>query len=197
MLDLPTGFPVPTVCEILDTIKALSHHKSKVYFAGGDVEYGFDFRDACTQKQVEELEKSIGYKLPNDYKQFLLYTNGLELSTNYISSRLCCMDEIYQIISIFDMRPDKFLVIGECAGASVHVAINLAEEGKRNIYIVDIIADEHFHRLNCDFRTYLDRFIATYGDTFWEWGAVETDIKQSVEENGWSKGCGIIGGEFW
>jgi len=50
------------------------------------------------------------------------------------------------------------------------------------MYIVDIKADKYFHRLSCDFRTFLDRFIMTYGSTFWEWGAVSTNIRQSVPE---------------
>ena len=181
MLNLSTGIPVTTICEMLDTINALSDNKSKIYFAGSEVEYGFMFRDACTQEQIAVLEKGVGYKLPCDYKQFLLYTNGLELLTSYISSRLCCVEEIHQIITIFDWLPNGFLPIGMCADGSICIALNMNEEGNKNVYVIYIIDDEYF-RLNCDFRTFLDRFITTYGDTFWEWGATKTEVTRSEEQ---------------
>jgi len=183
MADLINDFPIPTVCEILDTIKALSSYKSKIYFAGMEAEYSFGFSDACTHKQIEGLEKSLGRSLPEDYKQFLIYTNGLDLPTGISSSRLCSLREIRQIMSIFNWFPSDFLPIGMCADGTICVTINLSEQGRQNIYIIDVMADECFRRLNCDFRTFLDRFIATYGNAFWEWGAVSTNIKQSAQKN--------------
>ena len=179
MHDLPTGLLVPSVRDVLATAKALSRQKSKIYFAGEEVDYGFNFHAPCTHEQIAELEKITSCSLPDDYKEFLLYTNGLELATDSTSSRLCSVDEIFQIVSVFEWRPKNFLAIGAHADATTHTLINLAEQGRLNMYVVDIMADEHFSRLHCGFRTFLDRFISTYGDSFWEWGATETKIRQS------------------
>ena len=180
MDDLIIDFPLPTVSEMLDVTKSLNKTKSKIYFAGLEVDYGFVFEDACTQKQILELEKSLGYELPSDYKQFLTCTNGLEFVSGHTTSRIFSFEELCNVRGVYDWRIKEFLTIGTYAESSLDILIDLTQRGSRNMYVVDTMADECFSRLNCDFRTFLDRFISTNGDTFWEWGAEKTNIKQSV-----------------
>jgi len=60
MSDLIIDFPIPSIYEILHAIEKLTSYKSKIYFYGDEIEYGFVFREGCTQRQIVELEQSIG-----------------------------------------------------------------------------------------------------------------------------------------
>lgn len=180
MPDLTTDYRSPSVPEILDTMKSLSKNKSKIFFFGSEADYGVILYDQCTQKQIEELEKYAGYSLPEDYRQFLLYTNGMMFGQDgsplSVSSRIYSLEELYSVKKILDWQLKSMLEIGVCADGTIQIFINLKEKGSNNIYIAGIMDDKYYSRLNCDFRTFLERFILAYGVPFWEWGAEMTDI---------------------
>lgn len=170
-----------TVPVIIDAMKQINKTGSKIYRAGSILDYGVSLDSPCSNEQLEELENCIGYKLPADYRQFLLLTNGLRLSSLFVSSRFFCLEELYSVRASLT-PPPCFLTIGTCADATIDISINLDDNDFSNIYTYDIMGDVHFNRLNCGFCIFLDRFITTYGSTFWEWTMEKTEINQFNNE---------------
>lgn len=149
---------------ILQCLNSIEHN-NKIYYHGLNINYDFSLNNAIDLCKINELEESISYKLPDDYKEFMLKSNGINLS-NY--ARLFDIDTIYSYRKIFDCYSANMLLIGECYSGSAHILIEL---NSLNIYVLnDIIGDDYFQALNCNFTEFLNRFTITYGFDFWNWG---------------------------
>ena len=175
-----------TIPKILEIMKSLSIEQNEVYFSGSKIKYGAAIESRCSNGEISKLEKDIGYSLPADYKAFLLYTNGLKFASNLISSRIFCLEEIYDIRSIYGTngllpRPKNFLPIGSCVDNTVHILINLEDDITSNMYMVYVMEDTYFSRLKCSFTTFFERFIISHGSAYWEWGAEKTNIRQRTD----------------
>lgn len=180
MSDQTYHYNTPSVFEILYTMKSLNENMSKIFFFGSVVAYGVIMYDPCTHEQIKSLEENIGYNLPHDYTQFLHYTNGMKFGHDeshlHVSSHLFSLEELYSRKEIFSWKPESMLGIGVCAESTIEIFIKLDEMGGNNIYVTDVMADKFYSRLNCNFRTFLERFILTYGTPYWEWGSNITEI---------------------
>jgi len=103
----------------------------------------------------------------------LRHKNGLyfdEYSGSY-ESELHDVESILTIREMFDFYPPQMLIVGRCSGGQTQILIHTDEaDPSRGMYAIDPIADDHFYDLNCNFTTFLDRFINSYGFEFWRWG---------------------------
>lgn len=154
---------------ILSSLQKLNKNPSSIYYNGTIIDYTFSFKDGCTFNDLNDFERNIGYSLPEDYKQFLSYTNGLNLS-NHAISRLLDLDSMYECRKIFgDFYHNSALVVGEFYDGDIHVIINLEAGSNKCIHVCEPCLGNKLRTLNCSFTEFLNRFIITYGATFWEW----------------------------
>jgi len=82
---------------ILSSLHELNKSGGLIYHEGYLVDYIFKLNSGCSCNEIKNFEKNIGYSLPEDYKQFISYANGLSLS-EYIGS--WCLD----ITSILEIK---------------------------------------------------------------------------------------------
>ncbi|MCE4051399.1 MULTISPECIES: SMI1/KNR4 family protein [Bacillaceae] len=159
---------------IKSILKALTETKNtEIYYYGSKVEYGFNFKKGATDKEISYLENKIGYKLPNDYKEFLQYTNGLKF--RHYDAKISDIEDMLESYEIFDY-PDYMVVIGTSLSSQLQIAINLlTNEDDNRIYVVDPIADDYFVSINSNFTEFLNRFLSSYGSDYWNWGIDSTN----------------------
>jgi len=168
-VELSDSIDIPAMMSI---IKKLSGYNQHIYYHGSNIDYSFVLHDSCTLQEVDKLESTYKHKLPDDYKQFLLTSNGLNLS-QFVSSRIFSVDEIYDVKNVFSSYPENIIIIGACCDATVHIGIDLCSDKENNIFVHDIMDSDSLNSIHCGFAQFLNRFIITYGSSFWEWGMVE------------------------
>jgi len=157
------------ISNIIHQLRMLNDNPGYIYNHGVSINYIFSFNDGCTPDDICKLEENIGYLLPKDYKEFLLYTNGMNFS-NHVGSYLVGIGEIYINQNIFDY-PQSTIVIGSVCDGSAHVVIDLKKEHDACIFIHDVYSG-NLQNLNCGFALFFNRFIMTYGSAFWEWAGI-------------------------
>jgi len=104
------------------------------------------------------LEKTIDYRLPKEYKNFLQFTNDLEFQHHVAEILLILINEILSYYDIFDY-PDNMLVIATCMSAQLHIAINLHLNDNYPIYVIYPISDNFFMDIGCNFTEFLINFL--------------------------------------
>jgi cell wall assembly regulator SMI1 len=67
----------------------------KKYFHGAD-DNKKEFNPPATSEQIVELENQLKIELPDDYKEFLKFTNGFEGLLNELVVRFAPVEQIYQ-----------------------------------------------------------------------------------------------------
>ena len=157
-----------TVPLIIDNLKRLNETPGFVYYSGIVIDYTFSFTNGCAIDEVSAFEKSIGYNLPDDYKEFLHFTDGLRLSVLAVS-QLLDISSMIECRNVYHFVPKNILFFGELYDGDIYAAIKLDEKPDRCICIYQILSEEPIKELHCSFTDFLDRFITTYGQNFWDW----------------------------
>ena len=150
--------------------------------------------DSVTIEEIEKFQKKIGYKLPQDYKDFILLYNGcytgyevykyerinywdgdLEKKESYLSRFI----SINFTIGLFDdeenERPDrKYLNIAECSSGNPKIYLSLNKKTYGNIYYNDFPHEGYYYKIADNFTDFLKGFIyepedfpSDYDDLFW------------------------------
>ena len=163
---------IMTIPIILNSIREINRCRSKIYYYGRIIDYNFIINGDLSLGELELLEKSTNSKLPHDYKEFLMTSNGLTMSSG---ARLLDINEIYYLRELYDY-PRNILIIGECYSSELQIAIDLNGSSENCMYVIDVVADDYFYSINCDFTTFLNRFILSYGSDFWEWSKTISNI---------------------
>ncbi|WP_158702777.1 SMI1/KNR4 family protein [Paenibacillus faecalis] len=116
------------------------------------------------------LEK-ISYKLPKDYEDFLRITNGCMLFGE--ENELYNVDTVIEQKDIIDLTYEKSELLNVAYILQDYIIINLEEaaQGKSEyVYVIDSYSPiEYLRSLKCDFQTWLDRFIVSQGNKYWDW----------------------------
>jgi len=160
---------------ILSCLQELNKSSGSIYYGGIIVDYCFTFMDKCDQDKIAKFEKSIGYPLHEDYKQFLSITNGLHLSSSAVS-HLPGIEAIADMRSVFDFYPPNFIVVGSFYDGDIHALMDLCTDANACMYIHETISPEPMQSLGCNFTEFLHRFVTSYGLNFWEWGALTLQL---------------------
>ena len=125
-----------------------------------------------TLKEINELEKALGLKVPEELKDFLLeigygFINGSENNINRIMDTDSIRDfrlrkgdfEFYPDIEIYDEYEDGKLIFFE-GSESALISIELTDDNSSNIFYYDVkIADsleEFFIKIKEDDNYYLE-----------------------------------------
>ncbi|MBD2868881.1 SMI1/KNR4 family protein [Paenibacillus arenilitoris] len=167
--------------EILRLLHQSNDSDVKMYFHGAMVDYGFGFKVAAQQEDITFLEKAIGYAIPEDYKKFLTFTNGL--SFNHYDANIYSIEEVLSFKNTFDY-PNYMLVVATSMSSQIQIALNLQRDFD-SVYVIDPIADDHFYSIGSNFTEFFNRFIVSYGSDYWNWGYKNTlKIPKSVDSSG-------------
>lgn len=166
------------VDNIIEILKRLNEKGSAIYFYGEERDYKFNFYGGNSPEKVDKLEQDLGYSLPDDYRRFLLITDGMDFNLSGFSSRLFDISWVVKARAVdgeFNLYSDNFLVIGDCHEGNFKILIDLTCESEKNIFVADSYDSEYFYGLGISFATFLNRFVLTFGSAFWEWGILCLD----------------------
>ncbi|MCK2000774.1 SMI1/KNR4 family protein [[Brevibacterium] frigoritolerans] len=138
------------------------------------------FNHPATKEQIEEFEKKKGWILPEDYKAFLFIHNGCMLFEHIDEDGdrvggglwLHSLEEIESAYK--DMQadePDKplpFIPIGSVLDGTLAISIKKLQE-PNYLLNFDIPSEEFFEDIQLNFELFLDRYIMSQGNDFWNW----------------------------
>lgn len=167
-MDKNTLYEGICIKDIVDVVKEVHLSQSKIYNYGYLNECQFNCNEAASLEMIKKFELSLGYKLPEDYEEFLQIANGIRLNTGNIFSTERCV----QTRNIFTDYPTNVLVVADCWEGDIQVAIDLKAPREKCMYAIDPIGEEYFYSLDCSFAEFLNRFIQCYGYDYWNWGKV-------------------------
>lgn len=130
------------------------------------------FNEAADGSDLLEFQRKLGYKLPNDYINFLKITNGCSLFDHPQyggESYLYKWQDIEE--STYEEPSDGYLKIAYIYQDNIIIDLKAYNQGSNNYLMVKGHID-HFHEsrpLNMNFELWFERFIISQGDKFWEW----------------------------
>lgn len=142
----------------------------------GDHTYSFEWKEKATYESISCFETQAGCKLPNDYKDFLLVSNGASLfcipeeASGFV---FYPCEEIIQRTD--DLRnlgyelPPNVYVIAECLHSPDVLLIDCAREKG---YIIDGdvgYPPTNWNHLQYGFREFFLHLFETCGAEFWRW----------------------------
>ncbi|MGE6489912.1 SMI1/KNR4 family protein [Paenisporosarcina sp. NPDC076898] len=126
------------------------------------------------EKNVLQFEEKIGYRLPDDYRLFLVKFNGVKIFQELLDGRnigggleLFSIQEIVQNLEYMDPN-NKLLPIGKVEQQFLTISLEAIEKKNPNyLFLLDHIDGPRSLHLNVEL--FLDRFIVSQGSVFWEW----------------------------
>jgi len=161
------------------TINSLKHRLEigqgvfDIYSGEGDLSpVKCSFNQPATIKEIQEFEASMGVVFPEDYKKFLLITNGCRLFDHPQyggESYLLTLDEMLNYT--FEDRFDGCFKVAYIYGENIVINSTRYINGEKNyLYVKDKIDSfEDSKPLNMNFELWLDRFVISQGSKFWSW----------------------------
>ncbi|MGE6683475.1 SMI1/KNR4 family protein [Paenisporosarcina sp. NPDC076907] len=126
------------------------------------------------EKNVLQFEERIGYRLPDDYRLFLMKFNGVKIFQELLDGRnigggleLFSIQEIVENLEYMDKK-SKLLPIGKVEQQFLVISLEAIEKKNPNyLFLLDHIDGPRPLHLNLEL--FLDRFIVSQGSVFWEW----------------------------
>ncbi|MFD2700802.1 SMI1/KNR4 family protein [Paenibacillus shunpengii] len=154
------------------------NYRERAYNIDGIEEmYTFKFNSpVSTDIIASKLLVNLEFKLPLDYEDFLSTTDGCRLfehSQDGSEHDIYGLNEVLTQKEIIDSTYEKPELLNVAYILQDYIFINLKEasEGKPTyMYVNDCYSPlEYMRSLNCDFQTWLDRFIVCQGNKYWDW----------------------------
>lgn len=135
-------------------------------------EVSFSFEKPAESSEIALLEKQLNIRLPKDFKEFLLQSNGADLFTNEKEGTM------YEVLNLSSIKenyedmdyPEKWFPIAY--GMDGEVLIINSKEIPSNQYLYWLEVGESFEDalpLKINFEIWLDRLIMAQGSKFWYW----------------------------
>jgi hypothetical protein len=130
------------------------------------------FNDPANEVELTQYINELGYKLPEDYNEFLLITNGCRLfdhpkygGESYLYS--------WQDINNFTYEEpnEGYLKIGYIYQDNLVIDLKAYNEGDNDYLLIKGHIDQfnESQKLNMNFEMWFDRFVISQGTKFWEW----------------------------
>lgn len=140
----------------------------------GNVErYNCKFNEPVREGEIERLIESTGLNIPLDYLDFLKITNGCSLFNHEIyggETILFPLDQIeYMYKNVYEST--GHLKIAYIFDDMIMIDCNAYSKGEEKYLFVGNSTSslENFKSLNCNFGTWLYRFITANGEKYWNW----------------------------
>lgn len=120
---------------ILKKISELSIKSEDISYSNEQIEANWIGNNPSKIVDIESVEKNLGVKLPQDYKDFLLITNGFSATRNGTEPRFEAVENIDYLVNI-----DNFIVeIWNQEGLE-----DIGQELARSILIAGIEEEQYF-----------------------------------------------------
>ncbi|CAN2249280.1 Knr4/Smi1-like domain-containing protein [Bacillus subtilis] len=125
----------------------------------------FRFRDPSSPQEISNLEKKLGVTFPNDYKEFLLQHNGMEM---FDGIELLSTEGIIDYNGVQDF-PGGYVLIGYHYDGRYVIDTNKSKNGLGYMLYLDSIDDiEDAVNLNSNFEIWFDTLVSFNGTKYWE-----------------------------
>nr|WP_186812164.1 SMI1/KNR4 family protein [Paenibacillus xylanexedens] len=140
----------------------------------GNVErYNCKFAEPANNEEIERLVASTGLKIPLDYLDFLKMCNGCSLFNHEIyggESSLFPLDQVEYLYTSVN-RVKGYLEIAYISDDTILIDCKAYSRGEKNYVLVGNSSSsfEDYKSLECNFETWLYRFIITNGSKYWVW----------------------------
>lgn len=131
------------------------------------------FREPATQQQIDDFKKRTKWKLPKQYEELLLYSNGVVLFRDEYGAgfEISGLNEIE--LDHFDPMPSNWIPVVACVSIGDYIFFDSDQVESGSNYLMwhnhEHYYDEPTIRFTIDFATWLERLIITRGAWFWEW----------------------------
>ena len=152
----------------------------KVQHAGGELYMTyFSWRQPANKDKINNLQENSGWRLPRDFIEFLLVSDGASLFCNKMDESRVELYSVNEINEYYEdyakgdgylrTYPPEWVMIGEYSGYGEYFFIDSkkVKDGENrcmiNVSVGNIISME------IDFTTWLDRLIVAQGERFWLW----------------------------
>lgn len=151
---------------LIDNIKTLTETNCDLYTEGGLIVKSpwKRFGEASFEKM--EYFENLGYSLPNDLKEFLLFSNGFEC--------VCCEQQFYSIETIIEVAQTSkdtlrkgVYEIAYFMEDSIYIDSSLIGTG--NYLFYEGSGFDSGVLLGCDFTTFLERVFLSNFSNYWRW----------------------------
>jgi len=130
------------------------------------------FNPPINQIDIDEFEKKINHKLPEDYREFLLLHNGVRIFDMLLDGidiggglEIYSLEEISDVLNSEEFQQSSFLPIGYISER--HLVIDLKSIKESNYLFTKNSAE--VTPLYVNFELFIDRYIISQGANFWEW----------------------------
>lgn len=160
-------FPPLTIESLVDMVQRFSNSKSEIYHMGVIANYFFTMNPPAEISDISLIESVCEVTLPSEYKNFLSLVNGLEFGN--MECRICSVEDLLDFYDFFEpYYPPNMIVIATAAGASIHILLQINDDGYK-LYATSAIGDDYIWLLS-DYTllSFFDKFISTYGFPFWD-----------------------------
>lgn len=172
-----------TIKNILDSLKNRLDKNNEIHIQATQ---GYCYTGKCTFNKPaanEEIDKFIwdtGWSVPDEYREFLLIHNG----ANFFSFEYggaCYLNSLKQI-NEDNVAPisKNFYPVGSYTDLGQIVIDSKRVKAGRKDYM--FLSSDSIIAFNCDFKTWLDRMIITYGINWWEWSCNEIPLDDILNE---------------
>ncbi|CAH1192633.1 hypothetical protein PAECIP111892_01053 [Paenibacillus auburnensis] len=129
------------------------------------------FNPPVSLEEIESYASQNGWLFPEQYKQFLQFSNGAFLFKDQYGSGV----EFFSLSKIaechFDFIPDHWIPIAYYIGDFFLIDSSKVKENKG--YLLFQNHEQGFEtptiRFNIDFATWIERLIITRANAFWNW----------------------------
>lgn len=145
----------------------IQRKESLAYIGEGEFELlQIDFRTALPSTEIDDFEKNTGCIIPNDYKDFLLFTNGMQF---YRAGDF----ELFDIATISKVREIMDYMKGVYAIGNFledYIVINSNDISTGSyLYYGPGLSSRDFRPFGHNFEVFLDRLLMSQIQKYWDW----------------------------
>lgn len=155
---------------IEETLQAMIEIQKRVPLAylgeGGFDPFIIAFQTPATEAAITSFEKKTGCKIPEDYKKFLLFTNGV-IFYGAGDFRLFDIDEVLEVTMMMEYKKGIY-IIGYFLEDYIVVNSDEISTGKY-LYFGPAIFATDFKPFEHNFEVFLDRLLMSQIQKYWDW----------------------------
>ncbi|SFX31421.1 SMI1 / KNR4 family (SUKH-1) [Thermoactinomyces sp. DSM 45891] len=128
----------------------------------------FKFNEPVHPNVLSDFESEY-FRLPPDYKNFLLISNGATMFTPEFGGgyEIHSLDKMKEIKNYHDYLPTEWWPIVSIVDGDYFVNSTKPDQ-QDYLYLSNAIVDES-QKMNMTFELWLDRLVVAQGSKFWEW----------------------------
>ncbi|GKX31320.1 hypothetical protein SH1V18_38000 [Vallitalea longa] len=154
------------ISSITQLLKKMKLEKEVVYNGGKYKNYNCEFRKPARIEDIETFENDTGCLLPQDYKELLLFSDGMAFLING-ELDLLSLEEMKDLIGANNYREGIF-TIGVILDDYIIVNSNEIKTQKY-LYVGDQYSLNEFMCFEYDFSTFLEYYISLNYQNYWRY----------------------------